>query len=97
MNDVVAQAVKNGLTPQAQQALDSLRVIGNDAVHPEQLVMNEENAELIFTSLCRLLNLVVEQLVTTPRQVREMYAGLPAKNLTAIAKRDGAPLAIEAP
>jgi hypothetical protein len=71
LNDVVAQAVKNGLTAMAQQTLDALRVIGNDAVHPKQLVLDEANTREIYGSLCRLLNLVVDQLVTAPRLAQD--------------------------
>lgn len=89
LNDVVGMAVSQGLNPQVQQALDSLRVIGNDAVHPKQLVLQEENAPEIFTTLCILLNLVVEQLVSAPRMAAEMFASLPESNRAAIEKRDG--------
>lgn len=88
LNDVVAQAVKNGLTPMAQQALDALRVVGNDAVHPNQLVLDEANAGEIYRSLCRLLNLVVDQLVTAPRLAQEMFDALPESKRSEIERRD---------
>lgn len=90
LNAVVAQAVKNGLTPMAQQAMDALRIIGNDAVHDVQIVLDEANTASIYNSLCRLLNLVVEQLVTAPRQAEEMYNALPESKRAAIERRDRA-------
>ena len=50
INDDVALLVKNGLPKQVQQALDSIRVIGNDAVHPGQLDLRDDSgtAERLF-------------------------------------------------
>ena len=37
INDDIAYLVKNGLHPKIQKALDSVRIIGNEAVHPGQM------------------------------------------------------------
>lgn len=89
LNDIVGLAVKQGLTPAARVALDALRVIGNDAVHPEQIVLDEEDPAAKVTALCRLLNLVVEQLVAQPRMASEMLDALPDGVKRGIEQRDG--------
>jgi hypothetical protein len=90
LNDVIGMAVANGLTPAVQQALDVLRVVGNDAVHPESIVLDEQDPEAKVVSLSKLMNLVVEQLVATPRLAGEMLETLPETAREAIARRDSA-------
>jgi hypothetical protein len=70
-------------------ALDVLRVHGNDAVHPAQLILDEADASAKVTALCQQLNLVVEQMVALPRQQREAFAQLPESIREQIRKRDG--------
>lgn len=88
LNDDIAALVEAGLDPQVQQALDSVRVIGNHAVHPGQIGLRDDRAtaELLFG----LLNLIVEKLVTLPKRVAEVYGKLPDRDRQAIARRDGA-------
>lgn len=88
-NALIGDAVKAGLSPVVQIALDVLRAHGNDAVHPVQLVVDEADAPEKVTALCRQLNLVVEQLVAVPRQQREAFDALPESVRAQIAKRDG--------
>jgi Domain of unknown function (DUF4145) len=38
----VASLVRKGLSPVVQQALDAVRVIGNEAVHPETLDLKDD-------------------------------------------------------
>ncbi len=90
LNQVIRKAVEGGLNPSARAALDVLRVTGNDAVHPEQQILLDEQDPLAKVhSLCKLLNLVVEQLIATPRMAREMLDALPPEVLASIEKRDG--------
>ncbi|MFA5877713.1 MAG: DUF4145 domain-containing protein [Candidatus Paceibacterota bacterium] len=78
--------VKKGLPKKIQQALDSLRVIGNNAVHPGQMDLKDdkETANALF----QLLNIVVDTMITQPRQISELYAKLPTGAREAIKKRD---------
>ncbi|MBO9612533.1 MAG: DUF4145 domain-containing protein [Dyadobacter sp.] len=89
INDDIKNLVKRGLPAQFQQALDSIRVIGNNAVHPGQIDLND-NPE-IARALFGLLNVICHYFITQPKKIAEIYGALPEKDLNNIAKRDGAP------
>ena len=87
LNADIAALVRAGLDPQIQKALDFVRVIGNNAVHPGQIDLRDDRAaaEVLFD----LVNLIVERLISVPKRVDEVYGSLPESVLQKIAKRDG--------
>ncbi len=88
LSDRIAFLVREkGLAPQAQQALDSVRVIGSNAVHPLEMDLRDD-VELA-TKLFALVNGIVEDTITRPAAIAKIYAALPPKNIEAIKKRDG--------
>jgi hypothetical protein len=88
INADIAALVKKGLLPAVQQALDAVRVIGNNAVHPGQVDLRDD---LDTTAvLFRLVNLIAEQMITAPKEAAAIYNSLPESARDAIAKRDGA-------
>lgn len=87
INDDIKNLVKRGVPAQFQQALDSIRVIGNNAVHPGQIDLNDNPQ--IARGLFTLLNVVCDYFITQPKKVAEIYGSLPEKDLNNIAKRDG--------
>lgn len=86
LNTRIADMVSKGLSPIIQKALDTVRVIGNNAVHPGTIDLND-NPELSL-SLLELVNLIVDKQISEPKKIQEMYNRLPDKNLEAIKKRD---------
>jgi hypothetical protein len=86
LNEDIGILVSEGLEPRVQKALDVLRVIGNQAVHPGQIDLKDDKATAV--SLFQLLNLIIERCITVPKRLDEMYASLPAGALEAIEKRD---------
>jgi hypothetical protein len=81
----IAALVKGGLSVRVQQALDVVRVIGNNAVHPGQLdVDNAETAIQLF----QLVNIIVEQTISQPKDIDALYASLPETQRKAIEQRD---------
>ena len=56
--------------------MDSVRILGNSAVHPGLLDLrdDDEAAHRMFT----LLNLVVEQMISTPKMIDQTWEQLPA-------------------
>ncbi|WP_321846768.1 DUF4145 domain-containing protein [Burkholderia cepacia] len=88
INDDIAALVKDGLSPHVQQALDYCRVVGNNAVHPGEISLDDtpEMGVVLF----EMLNLIVEQLIAQPKRVESYYAALPESARAAIEKRDAA-------
>lgn len=86
INDSIKKLVQTGLDETAQQALDVVRVAGNNAVHPGTIDFNDPTD---VSSLFRLINLIVNRFITDPNLTGEMYADLPEDAKKAIRKRDG--------
>lgn len=86
INSDIAALVELGLPPKVQQALDSVRVIGNDAVHPGMIDLRDDHETV--QKLFRLVNFIVDKTITEPREINEIYSGLPADKLAGIVKRD---------
>lgn len=86
INDDIKALVAAGLDVRVQQALDTVRVIGNSAVHPGQIDLRDDHATA--EALFKLLNLIVEKTISEPRHIKEMYDSLPAGNLLSIEERD---------
>jgi hypothetical protein len=86
LDDDIGSLVKKGLDDRVRQALDIVRVIGNNAVHPGQIDLrdNRDTAEQLF----KLVNLIAEKMISEPKHVAEMYDTLPEGARKAIEKRD---------
>ena len=86
INDDIAALVLEGLSQQIQQALDTVRVIGNDAVHPGRIDLrdNKETAQSLFV----FVNLIVDKMISEPKRITEAYKDLPASKREAINERD---------
>ena len=82
----IGELVKKGLKLKIQKALDSVRVIGNEAVHPGVLDLkdNKEIAIMLF----KLLNIIIYEMITEPKEIDELYNGLPQLKLDGIKNRD---------
>jgi hypothetical protein len=87
INADIKALVAGGLDPRVQRALDAVRVIGNNAVHPGQIDLRDDRATA--ESLFRLMNLIAEKMISEPKHVDEVYAALPEDARAAIEKRDG--------
>ncbi len=86
INDDIASLVKKGLPVQVQQALDSIRVIGNNAVHPGTLDIKDNNE--IAIQLFRFINVICEYFISQPKRINEVFTSLPEKDIINIEKRD---------
>ncbi len=87
IDDDIASLVKKGLSPLVQKALDAVRVIGNEAVHPGTLDLKDDTDTA--SKLFGLVNLIAEQMISNPKHVAELYGKLPPAKLKAIEDRDG--------
>jgi hypothetical protein len=87
INADIGNLVKKGLPIQIQQALDIVRVTGNNAVHPGEMQLQEDLKTVAL--LFQLVNLIVENQISQPKAVQELYSTLPQGAVEAIKKRDG--------
>ena len=86
INSDIASLVKKGLPERVQQALDIVRVTGNNAVHPGQIDVDDPE---ITNNLFELLNVITEYTITMPNKINSVYGDLPEKAKESIIKRDG--------
>lgn len=86
----IASLVKKGLDPLVQMALDAVRVIGNEQVHPGELDLRDDLETAVY--LFDLVNTIADQLITRPKAVRAVYEKLPQAKRDAIDKRNAAAL-----
>ena len=82
----IGSLVKKGLPIKVQESLDTLRVIGNEAVHPGEIDLRDDMR--VATSLFKLVNFIAEKLITEPKDIDEIYNKLPASKKEHIASRD---------
>jgi hypothetical protein len=86
INTDIGSLVKKGLDVRVQRALDIVRVIGNETVHPGQIDLrdNRETA----TELFALVNIIADSMISQPKRIGELYGSLPPEKLKGIADRD---------
>jgi hypothetical protein len=86
INNDIGNLVRKGLSQKIQQALDVVRVVGNNAVHPGQIDLADdvETAHSLFS----LVNVIVETMISQPKRIEDAYMQLPETARAAIEKRD---------
>jgi hypothetical protein len=86
LNADIAALVRDGLDERLQKALDIVRVIGNNAVHPGQMDLSDdmETASHLF----RIVNMIADRMITQPRHIDELYDGLPQETRENIDQRN---------
>ncbi|MBB2482277.1 DUF4145 domain-containing protein [Bacillus sp. APMAM] len=87
INSDIQSLVKKGLPEEIQQALDILRVVGNNSVHPGEMDL-KDNQEIAL-GLFELVNYIVDECITRRKRVGILYSKLPEKSREHIAIRDG--------
>ncbi len=85
INKDIGELVKKGLPVMVQQSLDIVRVTGNDAVHPGQI--DTDDIEIVI-KLFSIINIIVDYMISLPKQVDEVYKTLPEKKIKGITVRD---------
>ena len=86
INSDIANLVKAGLPVQIQKALDIVRVVGNNAVHPGVIDL-DDNPNTV-QALFKLINQIVQDRITQPKEIDTLYSSLPEDTREAIEKRD---------
>ena len=85
LDDDIGSLVAKGLSTQIQQALDIIRVIGNNAVHPGEIDLHEEKETVL--KLFEIINFIVNQMITQPQEIARIYNKLPEGPKKAIEQR----------
>jgi len=88
INADIQELVNKGLPQHIQQALDIVRVIGNEAVHPGEINVrdNPEIAKKLFS----LVNEIIDDRISKPHkqaEIEKIYQTLPENKLNGILQR----------
>lgn len=86
LNIDISNLVKKGLPVRIQKALDTVRVIGNNAIHPGQIDLKDDVNTAI--ALFSLLNMIVDVVITKEKEINEIYDKLPDTAKEAIKERN---------
>ena len=86
LNDKIKRLVEKELSKEVQQALDLVRVSGNNAIHPGEISLddNNEHIEMLF----KTINIIVERTISSKNQIQDAYNKLPSKDIKSIQDRD---------
>lgn len=88
INNDIKELVESGLSLKIQKALDLLRVVGNNAVHPGQINL-DDNGEVAL-KLFKILNIISDEMITKPKEIDTLYDDVvPEETKEHIDKRDG--------
>ena len=87
INRNIGALVEKGLPKSVQQALDVVRVVGNKAVHPGQISFDVDVKETA-TMLMHLINIIVQRMISEPKEIDSLYQELPESVKQSIEKRD---------
>lgn len=87
IDEQIGQLVKDKAIPELlQKALDSVRVIGNEAVHPGTIDLRDDVDTA--RSLFEIVNIIAEKLLTDPQKINSLYDRLPQAKINAIETRN---------
>ncbi|AZV77978.1 DUF4145 domain-containing protein [Parasedimentitalea marina] len=86
INNDIGALVAAGLNTKIQKSLDVVRVIGNNIVHPGKMDIDDDRDTEVI--LLKLVNVIADKRISEPKEIDEIYAGLPPGALEAIGRRD---------
>lgn len=86
LNTRIGDLVRRERIPELQKALDAVRIVGNEAVHPGELDLrdDQETAEALFF----LVNEIAAETISKKNRINQIYNMLPESKLEQIEKRD---------
>ena len=82
----IASLVSKGLPDEVQQALDAVRVIGNEAIHPGQVDIRDDRDTA--SKLFELVNFIADDRISRPKKIAGVYGMIPEGKRKAIDERN---------
>ena len=76
-SDIRALSEDNVLPPMVIKVADTVRITGNNAVHPGE--MSEEDFDHVASKLFDLLNFIVKKAITEPKELEALYQKVPER------------------
>lgn len=86
INKDIGSLVNKGLPEEIQQALDIVRVIGNESVHPGELDLRDDQETAL--QLFELINFIIEERISRKKRISSLFSRLPEGKLKGIEARD---------
>ncbi|WP_103652639.1 DUF4145 domain-containing protein [Bacillus thuringiensis] len=87
LNAKIGNVIKNGdIGKRTEKALDVIRVYGNSGAHSG--IIDLEEKPWVPSTLLKLINLVVDDLITAPKEIDDMFDAMPKGVKDGIAKRN---------
>lgn len=86
INNDIGELVKKGLDSKVQKAFDIVRIVGNNAVHPGELSL-DDNPKIAY-KLFGLSNFIVNSMITQPKYLDSFYEKMPEGAKNSIKNRD---------
>ncbi|MDT8979994.1 DUF4145 domain-containing protein [Paenibacillus sp. chi10] len=86
INKDIGSLVSKGLPDEIQQALDIVRVIGNESVHPGELDLRDDQETAL--QLFELINFIIEERISRKKRINVLFQKLPEGKRQGIEARD---------
>ena len=86
LNECIAALVQKGINEKMQKALDYCRVMGNNALHPGQIDLEDDSNKVLM--LFDLVNDIADEMLTKPKELEQKYSSLPESVKESIEERD---------
>lgn len=86
INNMIGELVEKDIPEHIQQGLDSIRIYGNEGIHPGEISLNDNQDNVMF--LFDLINIMVDELITRRKKIRSFYDKLPKGKIKGIMNRD---------
>ena len=84
--DIRNLAANNTLPPLVVNVADTVRIVGNNAVHPGE--MSDEDFDQVASKMFDLLNFIVKKGISEPKELKALYEMTPEKPRKAAEAKD---------